>query len=118
MTTKLFPTNVGESHVVSINPATLEELGRFPVATAAEMNAAVARARAAQPTWAALSFRNRARYILKARRVLYDRQDEIIRMLADETGKPRFEALSTEVLPTCDLMSHFAMKAEKILRPE
>jgi acyl-CoA reductase-like NAD-dependent aldehyde dehydrogenase len=118
MTAKLSPTNVPVSEIVSINPATLEEIARFPIASPAEVNAAVARARAAQPAWAALSYRNRARYILKARRALYDRQNEIIRILSEETGKPNFEALSTEVFPTCDLMSHFAAKSEKILREE
>jgi acyl-CoA reductase-like NAD-dependent aldehyde dehydrogenase len=118
MTAKLSPTDVQVSEIISINPATLEEIARFPIASGAEVNAAVARARAAQPAWAALSYRNRARYVLKARRALYDRQNEIIRILSDETGKPNFEALSTEVFPTCDLMSHFAAKTEKILRDE
>ena len=118
MTAKLSPANLSASEIVSLNPATLEELARFPVATAGDVEAAISRARAAQPAWAGLSIRNRARYILKARRALYDRQDELIELLSRETGKPRFEALTTEVLPTCDLMSHFAMKTEKILRDE
>ncbi len=118
MTAKLSPTDVRLSEIVSINPATLEEIARFPVASSADVNSAVARARAAQPAWAALCYRNRARYVLKARRALYDRQNEIIQILSDETGKPNFEALSTEVFPTCDLMSHFASKTEKLLRDE
>jgi acyl-CoA reductase-like NAD-dependent aldehyde dehydrogenase len=109
---------VTQAEIVSINPATLEELGRFPVGSAAEVDAAVTRARAAQPAWAALSYRNRARYILKVRRALYERKEEIISIISDETGKPEFEALSTEVFMVSDLMSHFAMNTEKILRDE
>ena len=74
------------------------------------------RARAAAREWAALSFRNRARYILKVQRALYDRKEEISRIISDETGKPEFEALTTEVFMVSDLMSHFAMNAERILR--
>src|SRR5262249_27344289 len=118
MTAKLSPMTTQAQEVISRNPATLEELGRFPVTTADEVNVAVLQARAAQPAWAALSYRNRARYILKVRRALYDRQNEIIQILADETGKPQFEALSTEVFPACDLMSYFASKTERILRDE
>ena len=118
MTAKLSPANLPAAEIVSLNPATLEELARFAVATAGDVGAVVSQARAVQPAWAALSIRNRARYILKARRALFDRQDELIELLSRETGKPRFEALTTEVLPTCDLMSHFAMKTEKILRDE
>jgi acyl-CoA reductase-like NAD-dependent aldehyde dehydrogenase len=106
------------AEIISINPATLEELGRFPIASAADVRRAVERARDASREWAQLSFRNRARYILKAQRALYDRKEEIIRIISDETGKPEFEALTTEVFMVSDLMSHFAMNAERILRDE
>ncbi|HSE98248.1 MAG TPA: aldehyde dehydrogenase family protein [Blastocatellia bacterium] len=118
MTARTAETETRAAEIVSINPATLEELGRFQVASAAEVGEAIARARTAAPAWATLSYRNRARYILKVRRALYDRQNEIINIISDETGKPPFEALTTEVFPVSDLMSHFASKTEKILRDE
>jgi acyl-CoA reductase-like NAD-dependent aldehyde dehydrogenase len=117
MTARMTGTETS-AEIVSINPATLEEMARFRVASAAEVEQAVARARAAQPAWAALSCRNRARYILKVQRALYDRKEEIIRIISDETGKPAFEALTTEVFMVSDLMSHFAASAERILRDE
>lgn len=117
MTAKLRTDNhAGE--IISINPATLKELARFPAASIVEVNAAVERARSAAPDWAALSFRNRSRYVLKARRALYDRKEEIIRIISDETGKPPFEALANEVFPVVDLMSHYAAKAERVLKDE
>ncbi|HLF82999.1 MAG TPA: aldehyde dehydrogenase family protein [Blastocatellia bacterium] len=118
MTAQAITTNGPAAEIVSINPATLEELARFQIATTAEVNTAVARARAAQPAWGALSIRDRARYILKLQRELYDRQEEIISIISDETGKPAFEALTAEVFPACDLMSHFASNAKRILRDE
>ncbi|HST20968.1 MAG TPA: aldehyde dehydrogenase family protein [Blastocatellia bacterium] len=116
MTARLMNAAVRGAEIVSINPATLEELGRFRVASVTDVDAAVAGARAAAREWASLSFRNRARYILKVRRALYDRKEEISRIISDETGKPEFEALTTEVFMVSDLMSHFAMNAERILR--
>ena len=118
MNARLGSTDTRIPEIISVNPATLEELARFAVDSPARVNEAVARARAAQPQWGALSFRNRARYILKVRRALYERQNEIINIISDETGKPPFEALSTEVFPVADLMTHFATKSEKILRDE
>jgi len=118
MTAQAVSGDTRASELVSINPATLEELARFHIASSAEVNAAVARARAAQPAWGALSFRNRARYILKLQREVYDRQEEISSIISDETGKPAFEALTAEVFPACDLMSHFAANARRILRDE
>ncbi|HKG22982.1 MAG TPA: aldehyde dehydrogenase family protein [Blastocatellia bacterium] len=118
MNAKLTIADARPNEIVSLNPATLEELGRFRLATDADVEDAVARARAAQPAWAALSFQNRSRYVLKLRRTLYERQNEIINIISDETGKPQFEALTTEVFMVMDLMSHFAAKAERVLRDE
>ncbi|HKV42390.1 MAG TPA: aldehyde dehydrogenase family protein, partial [Blastocatellia bacterium] len=81
--------------IASLNPATLEELARFPISSQSDVNAAVARSRAIQPAWGALSYGNRARYILKARHALYERQDQIVELISKETGKPQFEALTT-----------------------
>jgi acyl-CoA reductase-like NAD-dependent aldehyde dehydrogenase len=106
------------AEIVSRDPATLREIGRFRVASAARVETAVARARAAQSAWGMLSHRNRARYMIKLRRLIYDRQDHIIQVISEETGKPRFEALATEVLPVMELISYYASKAERILRHE
>src|SRR5258705_522135 len=104
--------------LISINPATLQELGRVPILTEHEIQAALTRARAAQPAWAALSFKERTGFILRAKSLLIDRQDEICDLLARETGKPGLEALSSEVLPVANLMDYFARKAAKLLRDE
>ena len=111
-------TQSRESELISRNPATLEEAGRFPICGAGDVTEAVARAREAQPAWGALSYRDRARVILNARKLLCARQDEIIDVISRETGKPRFEALATEVFPIADLMSHYAAKAARILKDE
>ncbi|HMG32777.1 MAG TPA: aldehyde dehydrogenase family protein [Blastocatellia bacterium] len=106
------------AEIVSLNPATLEEVARFHITTAAEVNAAVDRARAAQPAWGALSFNDRARIVLQVQSELFDRKEEIVRIISDETGKPPFEALSTEVFMVSDLMSHFATNAQRILKSQ
>jgi succinate-semialdehyde dehydrogenase/glutarate-semialdehyde dehydrogenase len=107
-----------QDEIISINPATGKELGRVRVETRQDIDAAVARARSAQPQWGSLPFRTRARTILSARRLLYERQDEIAKIISDETGKPPFEALSTEVFPVADLMSHYAAQGRRILKDE
>jgi len=104
--------------IVSINPATLEELGRVPVLTEAEVQAALARARESQPAWAVLSFEERARFILRARDLLVERQDDMCELIAREAGKPALEALTSEVMPVANLMDYFARKSAGMLRHE
>jgi succinate-semialdehyde dehydrogenase/glutarate-semialdehyde dehydrogenase len=100
------------------NPSNGAEVGRAPVATPEEVAAAVARARAAQPAWAALSFGERARVALRAREVILGELDAIARLISDEIGKPVAESLLHELSPSLDLMQYFARHAEKLLRPE
>jgi succinate-semialdehyde dehydrogenase/glutarate-semialdehyde dehydrogenase len=102
--------------IVAIDPATGDEIGRVPLLSASEVNAAVKRARAAQLAWSKLSFRARAQFILEAREIVLAQVDEIGSLIARETGKPPAEAISMEVTPTLDLMQHFARNAERMLK--
>src|SRR5689334_13332135 len=102
--------------IVSIDPSTREEIGRAPLLDASEVNAAVSRARAAQPAWARLSYRERARFILRAREIVLEQLEEIAKLISRETGKPVTEAISMEVVPTLDLMHHFAHHAQGLLK--
>ena len=104
--------------IISINPATMEELGRAPVWAAEEIRQALGKARDAQTVWAALSFQQRSQHILQAKRVLWDRQDAVCELIARETGKPVVEALASEVFPITNLMDYFARKSAKLLRDD
>jgi acyl-CoA reductase-like NAD-dependent aldehyde dehydrogenase len=97
------------------NPATLEAIGEIEVQTAQDVRAAVERARKAQPSWAALRFQDRARYLTRAVAVLLERQDEFLDVILRETGKPRTEALAVEILAACDALSFYAKRAKRIL---
>ncbi|HEX2748426.1 MAG TPA: aldehyde dehydrogenase family protein, partial [Verrucomicrobiales bacterium] len=104
--------------IVSRNPATLEELGRVPILSEMEVRAALLRARTAQPAWAALTFKERARIILRVRDLMVARQDSVARLISQEAGKPEIEALTSEVFPVANLMDYFARHSRKMLKPE
>src|SRR6185369_13017023 len=101
--------------IISIDPSTGEEIGRAPLMDASEVAAAVKRGRAAQPAWARLSYRERGRFILRARELVLDQLEEIAKLISRETGKPVTEAISMEIVPTLDLMHYFAENTRKLL---
>jgi succinate-semialdehyde dehydrogenase/glutarate-semialdehyde dehydrogenase len=101
--------------IVSIDPSTGRENGRVPLLDAGEVAAAIKRARQAQPGWAKLSFRERARFVLQAREIVLSQVDEIASLISRETGKPPAEATSMEIVPTLDLMHYFARNTERLL---
>ncbi|HEY0005344.1 MAG TPA: aldehyde dehydrogenase family protein [Pyrinomonadaceae bacterium] len=104
--------------VVSLNPATGEEIGRVPVAGPQQLSEAVKLARRAQLKWAGLSYAERGQMVLRARRIVLEEIEEIALLISREIGKPVAEAFSMELTPTLDLMQYFARKTARLLRPE
>ncbi len=103
--------------IISFNPATGEEVGRVPIVSAGDVNAAVVNSRLAFRSWKQTKFSERAAFIMKAREVILDQLDEIAHLISAESGKPFGEAISMEIAPVLDLMQYFARNAEKMLKP-
>lgn len=102
--------------IISVNPATLEEIGRTPVTPPSKVREHVAAARAAAPAWHRLGFEERGRYLLRAREHLLTHVDEFARTITIDNGKPLAEAVTAEIFPVADLIWHFVHHAEELLR--
>ncbi|HVG28534.1 MAG TPA: aldehyde dehydrogenase family protein [Pyrinomonadaceae bacterium] len=111
-------TTTVRDEIVSYDPATNEEIGRVPARTSEDVLSAVGRAREAQAGWAARSYCERGRVILRARELVLAELDAIAELIARESGKPVTEAISMELVPTLDLMRYFARETARLLRPE
>jgi betaine-aldehyde dehydrogenase len=73
-----------------VNPATEEVVHRVPLATAADVDAAVRAAREAfeDGRWSRLSCSERSAYLFKLADILESRADELARIETEATGKP------------------------------
>lgn len=78
--------------LVSENPATGEGVWQGREASAAQVNEAVAAARAAFPAWAALSVDERAAYLQKFKEYCEANRDSLIEILCKEAGKIGWDA--------------------------
>jgi acyl-CoA reductase-like NAD-dependent aldehyde dehydrogenase len=105
-------------HTVSVNPATGEVIGTHPENHPDDVKAILAKARAAQKAWAAMTFRERRGHVLAIRDAIVDRADEIAELISRNNGKTRMDALSTEVLPAAMAATYYANKAGKFLKPK
>lgn len=101
-----------EFHEVT-NPATLEVLAKAPESTAAEVDQAVAAARAAQPDWAKLPPIERAGYLRKISAELRNHIERFTDYLVTEQGKVRALA-EVEVNFTVDYIDYMAEWARRI----
>ena len=76
----------------NVNPATQEVLARVPLATAAEVDAAVVAAREAFKTWRKTPIGQRARIFLKYQQLIRENMKELAAMLTAEQGKTLADA--------------------------
>jgi succinate-semialdehyde dehydrogenase/glutarate-semialdehyde dehydrogenase len=111
------PAKALGAELVSINPATGEEIGRAPLTMPEDVARAVGRAREAQRLWSEKSLHERSRLIMEARKIVLSELEEIALLISRETGKPVAEAISMELAPTLDLMQYFARQTASMLRP-
>ncbi|GHD14058.1 succinic semialdehyde dehydrogenase [Halioglobus japonicus] len=110
-------SNDSRRHLQLRSPVTLEPTGELVCANSEDVAAAIQKARAAQPAWAATSMKARAAIVEKALQILLERQDEVIDTVVSETGKARTDAMSMEVFSVADQLCYYAKNAEKFLAP-
>ncbi len=101
---------------LSINPATGEKLGEYPVNAPEDVRNAVKKARTAQPAWAALGSKKRARLVLKIRRYITDHLDELSEIISRDNGKTRIDALAAEVVCAAMAVTYYCKKAPSFLK--
>lgn len=104
-------------HLQLRSPVTLEPTGELVCANSEDVAAAISKARAAQPAWAATSMKERAAIVERALKIVLQRQDEIIDTVVGETGKARTDAMSMEVFSVADQLCYYAKNAGKFLKP-
>jgi succinate-semialdehyde dehydrogenase/glutarate-semialdehyde dehydrogenase len=109
---------IASRRVSSINPATGEVLRELACAGEGEVQAAVARAQAAQAAWAEIGASRRIGVLREFQRRLLQKKSEIAEAITREAGKPVAEALTTEVLVVLDAARFLIENAYRLLRDE
>lgn len=92
----------------TFNPATGAVLAKVHQASDADVDLAVASARAAFPAWAARTGAERGRILNRAAALLRERNEELARIEVADTGKPIAEASTVDVLSGADAIEYFA----------
>lgn len=96
-----------------INPATQRELGRVPLANAADLDRALETAQRAFDVWRHTVPAERARILKRAADLMRDRSAHIATLMTLEEGKPLAES-ADEVLRAADYFEWFAEEARRI----
>ena len=98
------------------NPATCDVLGTVPDCDAAEVDRAVAAARASfeNKTWRGLDPSRRERILWNIGDLLLKHRDELAKLISQETGKTLREAAGADVAPAADCFHYYAGWVRKL----
>ena len=91
---------------------------RKPIDSREDVEAKVARAKAAQEVWAKSSFKTRRLFLRVIQKYVLEHQREICNVSAKDSGKPMLDAAFGEILTTCEKIRWLLSEGEQALKPE
>jgi betaine-aldehyde dehydrogenase len=92
----------------TIDPSTAKPLAQIHTAAPADIDAAIASAKKAFPSWSQTPPIVRSRILLKAVELLRSRNDEIAKVETYDTGKAFSETSTVDVVTGADVLEYFA----------
>lgn len=106
----------GRPTQASFSPFDGGAIGEVPVCTPGDVEAAVASTRAAQRKWAAVPVSERRAVVGRFRRLLLEREADILDLVQQESGKSRLNAFE-ELADAALTAAYYERNAERYLRP-
>ncbi|HWF35321.1 MAG TPA: aldehyde dehydrogenase family protein [Solirubrobacteraceae bacterium] len=108
----------GAASIPVENPATGELITTVPTLGAGAIQEMVARARAAQPGWAAIGFEERGRVFRRAQKWMLDNADRVTDVVTSETGKTVEDVQITDLGCTVAALGFWPKLGPKYLADE
>src|SRR5829696_3701156 len=109
----------GNGHTIAVDsPATGQTIGHVADMSPDQVADIAARAREAQPGWAARGYAGRAALMYELRSWLIANRQRVLDTIIGETGKAREDAFVPEVMFTADSLGFWAKNAPKFLGDE
>ena len=101
-----------------LNPATLEPVGRFCLASALECQKAIQAAKQAFPGWKSLPVPDKQKIFRKAKKILLQKDEDAARLITMEKGSPLPESYASEVFAGLGVFDYYARNLNDLLHPQ
>ena len=106
---------MNNKYLSSLNPATLEEVGKVEATSSSQVNEIVKKAWSAFPKWRDMGLTKRTAILKKIQQQLLSRSEEFARLITIEMGKPIHESLGLEVHSCIDIIGYYVKNADTFL---
>lgn len=105
---KVQPSSFSPGKFHSVDPSTAKPVATIHTSSQDSVNAAIASAAAAFPSWSATPPIDRSRILHRAVALLRQRNDELARVETIDTGKPYSETSTVDIVTGADVLEHYA----------
>jgi acyl-CoA reductase-like NAD-dependent aldehyde dehydrogenase len=106
-----------KTHIISLNPATLQETGKVPITPPRSVPELVERSRRERKRGGeAFRTRNAAHSSSRPEIICSNISTRSARTITEDNGKPLVESLTAEIYPIADLFFFFAHNTRRILK--
>ena len=104
--------------ITRINPATLELVSEVETYSPDQIPQIIENARKSQQEWSNLSIRNRKKLLKSVISYLINHVEELAKVIAQETGKPRIEAITCDLTASIPMAAYCADMISRIFKPQ
>ena len=102
----------------SINPATIEPIGRAGSGSQKDCMEAIQAAKQAYPSWKERPLQSKKDIFRKAKQILLERYLEISQLITEEKGSPLLESMVMEVISSLESLDYYVHNMDALLKPE
>lgn len=101
--------------IEKFSPVTGEKLGEYPITSAAQVEVAVKRARAAFVSWSRTSLEERFAYLDQIKALITKDGEAFAKRISEDTGKPLVDSMMTELFSIPLFLDYYKKTAPKVL---
>jgi acyl-CoA reductase-like NAD-dependent aldehyde dehydrogenase len=107
---------IQNGRIENVCPRDLHALPAIEVASEAEVQAAISKARAAHRVWSKMSFKDRSSALRDAAKRMLERRHEVVDMMYEESGKFTAEVLMGEALGPLEYVNNWIKEVKPALQ--
>lgn len=107
---------IQNGRIENVCPRDLHALPAIEVASEAEVQAAISKARAAHRVWAKMSFKDRSNALRDAAKRMLERRHEVVDLMYEESGKFTAEVLMGEALGPLEYINNWIKEVKPALQ--
>ncbi|MFW6301324.1 MAG: aldehyde dehydrogenase family protein [Bacillota bacterium] len=104
--------------IINKSPLDNQIIDEYKISDEPEIQTAFSKARQAQKSWSETSLKDRCKALKALRQAITADIDDLVDLIARDSGKTNLEALMADIYPSLELIKYYEKRTDKFLAPE